>query len=404
MALVAKLADLEVQAVFATLDRAEPDKVANALAGGASKDSEALQILGAVIDNGLPDRHGPRARRLHVEIQRRHVAAAIQDKDRIVGTVTVAKPSRTLAPIIARGEDAVRRQGLMLLGATLLLGGAFTTWLTVAMSRLVRYARALAAGQPAEPPSRGRDEIGELARALAHLRNEVDGRAYVEHYVQHMTHEMKSPLAAIRGAAELLGEHDLPPAERQRFAGNVQAQSERLQALIDKLLRLAQLEQLRQLESRSPFPLATLFADIDAALAPLAERRGVALSFSSADARLTVNGDRFLLELALSNLVQNAVDFSPSGSTVEITAAAEGGYVALRVRDHGTGIPEYAQARLFERFFSLPRPNGTPKSTGLGLPLVREIATLHGGDVTLDNALAGGAIATLRIASQPTTS
>lgn len=96
-----------------------------------------------------------------------HVAAAIQDKDCIVGTVTVAKPSRTLAPIIARGEDAVRRQGLMLLGATLLLGGAFTTWLTVAMSRLVRYARALAAGQPAEPPSRGRDEIGELARALA---------------------------------------------------------------------------------------------------------------------------------------------------------------------------------------------------------------------------------------------
>ena len=169
-----------------------------------------------------------------------HVAAAIQDKDRIVGTVTVAKPSRTLAPIIARGEDAVRRQGLMLLGATLLLGGAFTTWLTVAMSRLVRYARALAAGQPAEPPSRGRDEIGELARALAHLRNEVDGRAYVEHYVQHLTHEMKSPLAAIRGAAELLEEAGLPEAERQRFTGNVRTQSERLQTLIDRLLRLAQ--------------------------------------------------------------------------------------------------------------------------------------------------------------------
>ena len=337
-----------------------------------------------------------------------HVAAPVHRTNdptsAIVGVVTVAKPSRTLTPIIVRGEHAVLRQGLLLLGATVLIGGLFTAWLSVSLNRLVRYARALAAGQPSEPPARGQDEIGTLARALAQLRDEVDGRAYVEHYVQHMTHEMKSPLAAIRGAAELLGEHDLPPAERQRFAGNVQAQSERLQALIDKLLRLAQLEQLRQLESRSPFPLATLFADIDAALAPLAERRGVALSFSSADARLTVNGDRFLLELALSNLVQNAVDFSPSGSTVEITAAAEGGYVALRVRDHGTGIPEYAQARLFERFFSLPRPNGTPKSTGLGLPLVREIATLHGGDVTLDNALAGGAIATLRIASQPTTS
>ena len=82
----------------------------------------------------------------------------------------------------------------------------------------------------------------------------------------------------------------------------------------------------------------------------------------------------------------------------------DSGRIAIHVRDHGPGIPEFAHARIFERFFSLPRPNGTPKSTGLGLPLVREIATLHGGDVALDNAPAGGAIATLRIACQPTAS
>ena len=125
-----------------------------------------------------------------------HVAAAVQDGNHVVGVVTVAKPARTLAPIIERGERTVIRQGLLLLGATLLIGGAFTAWLTVSMGRLVRYAHLLAAGHPAEPPSRGRDEIGELSRALAQLRNEVDGRAYVEHYVQHLTHEMKSPLAA----------------------------------------------------------------------------------------------------------------------------------------------------------------------------------------------------------------
>ncbi len=335
-----------------------------------------------------------------------HVAAPVHQTNdpgsAIVGVVTVAKPSRTLTPIIARGENAVLRQGLLLLGATLLIGGLFTAWLSVSLGRLVRYARALAAGQPAEPPAKGKDEIGTLARALAQLRDEVDGRAYVEHYVQHMTHEMKSPLAAIRGAAELLGEDDLPPAERQRFAANVQAQSERLQALIDKLLRLAQLEQLRQLESRAQFPLKALFDTIEEALAPLAEQRDVSLSFSAADASLTANGDRFLLGLALGNLVQNALDFSPAGSTVEITATAGGGQIVLGVRDHGAGIPEYARARLFERFFSLPRPNGTPKSTGLGLPLVREIATLHDGKVSLDNAADGGAIATLTIAGQQT--
>lgn len=323
-----------------------------------------------------------------------HVAAAIQDKDRIVGTVTVAKPSRTLAPIIARGEDAVRRQGLMLLGATLLLGGAFTTWLTVAMSRLVRYARALAAGQPAEPPSRGRDEIGELSRALAHLRNEVDGRAYVEHYVQHLTHEMKSPLAAIRGAAELLEEAGLPETERQRFTGNVRTQSERLQTLIDRLLRLAQLEQQRELEAPVEIEIATLFADLEQSLAPQATRRGVALHFTTPPA-LRVTGDRFLLTQALTNLLQNALDFSPPASTIACTADSDGRTVEFHIRDHGPGIADYARERLFERFFSLPRPDGAPKSTGLGLALVQEVASLHGGTVRLDNAPDGGALATL---------
>jgi len=325
-----------------------------------------------------------------------HVAAAIKDQGRIAGVVTVAKPSRTLAPIIARGEDAVRRQGLTLLGATLLVGGAFTAWLTVAMGRLVRYARALAAGQPAEPPSRGRDEIGELARALAQLRNEVDGRAYVEHYVQHLTHEMKSPLAAIRGAAELLAEADLPETERRRFTGNVCTQSERLQTLIDKLLRLAQLEQQRELEAPAALRASDLFADQEQALSSQAAQRQVTLRFTT-DTALQLVGDRFLLGLALTNLLQNALDFSPAGGVVTCTAEANGHAVAFRVRDQGPGIADYARNRLFERFFSLPRPDGTPKSTGLGLALVQEIATLHGGTVQLENAPDGGALATLVI-------
>ena len=331
-----------------------------------------------------------------------HVAAPIIERnaegERIIGVVTVAKPSRTLAPIIARGERTVLREGLILLGATVLIGGIFTLWLTLSMGRLVRYARALAAGQPATPPSRGRDEIGELARALAQLRNEVDGRAYVEHYVQHLTHEMKSPLAAIRGAAELLTESDLPEAERQRFAGNVCAQSERLQELIDKLLRLAQLEQQRELENRVPIALPALFAEIDAEFSTQARQRGIALDLAT-DASLQVAGDRFLLHLALANLLQNALDFSPPQSTIHCHAKRQGGKIVLSVRDHGPGIADYAHDRLFERFFSLPRPDGRPKSTGLGLALVQEIATLHGGEIRLENASDGGAIARLTLPS-----
>jgi two-component system sensor histidine kinase CreC len=329
-----------------------------------------------------------------------HVAAPVQDGERIVGVLTVAKPSRTLGPIIERSERTVLRQGLVLLAATLLIGGAFTIWLTLSMGRLVRYARLLAAGSPAEPPSRGNDEIGELSRALAQLRNEVDGRAYVEHYVQHLTHEMKSPLAAIRGAAELLAEADLPPAERSRFVTNVQTQSERLQTLIDKLLRLAQLEHQRQLEAPVTLSVQALFADLEQAMSAQAARRALTLTFA-AEPTAQLCGDRFLLSLALSNLIQNALDFSPPGGSVSCTATADETHVHIAVRDQGPGIAEFAGQRIFERFFSLPRPDGTPKSTGLGLPLVHEIAVLHGGKIHLENPQVGGALATLSLLRTP---
>ena len=337
-----------------------------------------------------------------------HVAAPIivhdtANPEQTIGVVTVAKPSRTLAPIIERGERTVLREGLLLLGATLLIGGIFTVWLTLSMGRLVRYARALAAGENAEPPSRGKNEIGELARALAQLRNEVDGRAYVEHYVQHLTHEMKSPLAAIRGAAELLGEADLPDAERQRFVANVATQSDRLHALIDKLLRLAQLEQQRQLEAPTEVDVGELFADLERTMSVPASQRRVTLRFV-ADPALQISGDRFLLGLALNNLIQNALDFSPADSSITCSASADATGIRFQIRDQGPGIADFARDRLFERFFSLPRPDGQPKSTGLGLALVREIATLHGGEIRLDNAddaTGGGTLATLTLARRP---
>ena len=80
---------------------------------------------------------------------------------------------------------------------------------------------------------------------------------------------------------------------------------------------------------------------------------------------------------------------------------ADAHQLTIRVRDQGPGIADYARERIFERFFSLPRPDGAPKSTGLGLPLVHEIAVLHGGEIRLDNGEKGGAVATLSIPLKP---
>ena len=194
----------------------------------------------------------------------------------------------------------------------------------------------------------------------------------------------------------MLAENDLPDAERRRFTANVQSQSERLQTLIDKLLRLAQLEQQRELDAPGTINMHELFADLEQTMSAQATKRGITVRFA-AEPELQVTGDRFLLSLALNNLLQNALDFSPQEGTVTCTAETDGTNVVLRIQDQGHGIAEYACERIFERFFSLPRPDGAPKSTGLGLPLVHEIAVLHGGEIRLENSPEGGVVAILSI-------
>src|SRR5262249_12357559 len=105
---------------------------------------------------------------------------------------------------------------------------------------------------------------------------------------------------------------------------------------------------------------------------------------------------------ALSNLVRNAMDFAPPDSTVEIRATAVRSSVEIAVRDHGAGLPDYARTRVFEKFFSLPRPATGKRSTGLGLAFVREVAQLHGGSARLVNHPEGGAVATLSLPTAKT--
>ena len=113
----------------------------------------------------------------------------------------------------------------------------------------------------------------------------------------------------------------------------------------------------------------------------------------------TVAGDPFLLEKAVLNLLQNALAFAPDGGAIQIALTRAAGGCRLSIADLGPGIPAYALPRVFERFFSLPRPATGKKSSGLGLAFVREVATLHGGTITLENVLPNGARATLLLPS-----
>ncbi|MBK8202559.1 MAG: hypothetical protein IPK68_09690 [Bdellovibrionales bacterium] len=91
----------------------------------------------------------------------------------------------------------------------------------------------------------------------------------------------------------------------------------------------------------------------------------------------------------MANLISNAIDFSPEKSKIEIEVTDKIGQVSISVRDHGAGIPDFALPKVFDKFFSLERPHTGKKSTGLGLPFVKEVVSLHGGEVVLKNVSPG---------------
>lgn len=329
-----------------------------------------------------------------------HVAAPIVDRrdggERIVGVLTVAKPNQAIAPFIARSEAAIRRWGLVLLGAALVIGLLTAGWLSRQLGALRRYADAVTAGERIVPPGVP-GEFGDLGRALANMRDQLEGKQYVERYVHALAHELKSPLAALRGSAELVesGGEAMPAADRARFLATIRAQGDRMAEMVDKMLALAAVEHRQRIEQPQPVDLRATLEEAVGHVQPKLARRGIRACVAGAGG--VVQGDPFLLRQALVNLLDNAADFAPDGGTVDVAVARDDAGWAITVADRGPGVPDYALPRAFERFYSLPRPGGGSRSSGLGLCLAAEVAALHGGQALLANRAGGGAIATLRL-------
>jgi two-component system sensor histidine kinase CreC len=321
------------------------------------------------------------------------VAARVRAGEEMLGWVGVGRPMAS----VAEGVSRARWRLIWYTGGIALVMVAAGWWiaarLTHALERLTLYAQQVRDGKPASPPESRATEIAELGRTFEEMRDALEGRQHVERYTQTLAHEVKAPLAAIRGAAELLDEN-MPPEQRQKFLANIRTESARIQRIIERLLELSSLEARKQLRQTEALSVTTLAQDAAEAVRSACVAKEVNLTVQPGlDA--TVRGEAVLLREALVNLLHNALEFSPAGGAVTLGWAAKGGRVAFTVEDNGPGVPDYALPRVFERFYSLPRPGTERKSTGLGLALVREIVHLHGGDVSLENRPEGGARATL---------
>ncbi|MHC1729079.1 MAG: two-component system sensor histidine kinase CreC [Syntrophobacteraceae bacterium] len=324
-----------------------------------------------------------------------HVAAPIMVKGETAGVLTVAKPTTNVNSFLQTARPRIIRIGAIALAAAVFLSLIVSFLITRPIRRLTQYALDVREGKRVQLPRLGRSELSEMATAFEMMREALEGKKYVEQYVQTLTHEIKSPLSAIRGAAELM-EEEMSPEMRARFLSNIRTETDRIQHLVDRMLKLSELENQKNLQRVASVDFSALTRRVVEEKESLLSQKQLVVELRAGD-NLQVQGDSFLLHQALSNLIQNAIDFSPAGARLEVALHVNGRMLDVTVDDEGPGIPEFAREKVFDKFFSLQRPDTGKKSTGLGLNLVREVACLHGGGIHLENRKEKGLRATLRL-------
>ncbi|HLZ18157.1 MAG TPA: two-component system sensor histidine kinase CreC [Smithellaceae bacterium] len=322
-----------------------------------------------------------------------HVGAPIYVRGELAGVLTVAKPTTNINNFIANFKPQFYKVLAVSMLAAVILSLLASWWITLPLKRLTRYANDIGEGKDVGLPKLNSTEIGDMGKAFEKMKTTLEGKKYVEQYIQTLTHEVKSPVSAIVAAAELLQEN-MPPEQRAKFLANIRNEAGRINDIVERLLALSALENLKMLAATEKIPLASLLSGVIESKQPLLKQKGLSLT-SEMPTDVFIPGDPFLLHEAVANLMQNAIDFSPKGEQINIACRIEGKHISIVIEDSGPGIPDYARDKIFDKFFSLQRPDTGKKSTGLGLNFVREVATLHKGETILENREKGGATARL---------
>ncbi len=310
-----------------------------------------------------------------------YVGAPIHRQGKIVGCLSISKSQRDIFPFVHdRRQTIISALVLIGLGILSLIVAVFI-WLFRPIGKLTSYARAITRGERLARPQVGQGrEVNTLARALHDMRESLEGRQYAERYIQTLTHELKSPLAAIQGAAELLNE-DMPQAQRDHFIHNIHSQTKRCQDLIHNLLQLSALEAQTHLKDSHSFDLVICCKKSLQEMTALAEASHVTFQSTLPDT-VPFFGNEPLLKSALNHLLQNAIQFSPRQGTITFKLTLDDAEITLEVRDEGRGIETFAAERAFERFYSF-RQEDSAKGNGLGLAFVKEVAELHQGSAAI---------------------
>ncbi len=230
-------------------------------------------------------------------------------------------------------------------------------------------------------------EMGELMRSFNDMTEALGSTAYLQKdFISSISHEFKTPIASIRGFARLLQMPGVTDEQKAEYIDLIAKESERLSRLSETLLRLSALEQQNALASLSAFSLDEQLRQVILRLEPAWSAKDIGWQIDLNEVTLT--SDQELLNQVWVNLLQNAIKFSPDGSDIEVRVFREGNAI-VEIQDHGCGMSEEAQKRIFDKFYQADKSR-KQEGVGLGLSLVKRIVDLMGGAVTVTSSLGEG--------------
>lgn len=308
----------------------------------------------------------------------------VNPQGQLIGVVSVGKPVATLMPYIDASRAEVLKTMLMIAGFGVLFSAFMAWWLRHSIQAVNVYTQRL--GNTTPPHFYLAKELNELIDTIDTMKNTIENKAYVTEYVHTLTHELKSPLTAIRASGELLGEA-LPTTDRERFSQTILEQSDKLQKLVEQLLVIAKLEQPNfklKLTDENLFDMVENTLNNQSAWIL---QRNLTVKILL-DKNLTLKVDKFWLQQTLQNVVDNAIKFAKS--FVLVTAFLDDKNLKLLVINDSEKVADFVLERAFERYFSVEnhlaenaKMGKNSKGTGLGLTLVKTVVELHGGRVEI---------------------
>ena len=306
----------------------------------------------------------------------------------VAASASIAEMANAFHDRAARLQRALLAQAAALIPAAIGLAAMFAVLIREPLQRLNAAIQLLGRGDLSRPIRvDGPTSVQEIGERLEWLRKRLlDLESQKLTFLRAVSHELKTPLASIRAGAELLLARDDDPEERREVLGIIGDSSRQLQGLVDDLLQNAALRPL-PLDAARPLRLDNLLTDvIDSQRLPIAAR---ALRVERELSQVWVSGHEDQLRILFSNLLGNAVKFTPSGGRFSVAVVPRAGRAVVDVHDTGPGVPAQDRERIFEPFQRSAASAAGTSGNGLGLAIARDLARLHDGTIEIMDAAQG---------------